>query len=305
MAKHNTQLIISILSTFIIALGFTSPQQDEAVPLKVMTYNIWNGFDWGKDVNRRTACVQWIKSQQPDVLALQELCGYTETMLKEDAKKWGHDYVKLLKTEGYPTGLTSNKPIELIEKVVKPFWHGMLHCKTYGIDFFVVHFSPADCEFRLKEAQLVTERIRAITNEQYVILGDFNSHSPIDARRMEQNEHLKRKYTPKDNKSKYSNLRLGEFDYSAMAQMLAAPAIDVCLDRIDLKRGFTFPAPALIGKYNHTSKTIKRNRERIDYILASPALAQRCEEVKVFNQKETQGLSDHFPLMATFQLANQ
>ena len=150
-------IAILILHVF-AACGF--PQDPQSFPLKVMTYNIWNGFEWGKDSVRREQCITWIKSQEPDVLALQEMCGYTEEKLKEDAKKWGHPYVQLLKTEGYPTALTSKSPIRLKEKIVEPFWHGLLHCESYGIDFYIVHLSPADCNIRLKEARLISERIK-------------------------------------------------------------------------------------------------------------------------------------------------
>ena len=64
----------------------------------MISYNIWNGFDWGKDVERKTNFIDWVNVQKPDVFALQELCGYTQEMLLEDAKKWGHNYAELLKT---------------------------------------------------------------------------------------------------------------------------------------------------------------------------------------------------------------
>jgi exodeoxyribonuclease-3 len=269
--------------------------------LKIMTYNIWNGFDWGKDSIRKENTIEWIKSQKPDVLALQELCNYTEEMLKEDALKWGHQHVVLLKTEGYPTALTSNRPISLKERIADPFWHGLLHCEAYGIDFYIVHLSPADCDIRLNEARLVTERIKKSKNNSYIILGDFNSLSPLDAYWMEKNADLKNRILQNKNE-KYSNLRMGEFDYSVISEFLACPAVDLCLGRIELHEAYTFPTPALKGKFNQTSQTIIAYRERIDYILASPALALRCKKVEIFNQEKTHMLSDHYPMMAEFKI---
>ena len=273
----------------------------ETSPLRIMTYNIWNGFDWGKDTVRKENTIEWIKSQKPDVLALQELCSYTEKELKEDALKWGHQYVQLLKTEGYPTALTSNRPINLKERIVLPFWHGLLHCETYSIDFYIVHLSPADCDFRLDEARLITERIKKNKSNPYIILGDFNSLSPFDAVWMEKNTDLKNRSLQNKN-TEYSNLRLGEYDYSVISEFLACPAVDVSLGKIELQEAYTFPTPALIGKFNQTSQTIVQNRERIDYILASPALAKTCKNVEVFNQEETHLLSDHYPMMAEFDI---
>ncbi|WP_420399774.1 endonuclease/exonuclease/phosphatase family protein [Flagellimonas sp.] len=270
-----------------------------------MSYNIWNGFEWGKDTERKAQCIDWIKSKKPDVLALQELCGYTEEMLKEDAMQWGHPYVQLLKTEGYPTALTSNQPIQLKERKTEGFWHGLLHCQTYGIDFYVVHLSPADAEFRLREAQMITQLIQESQPDNFIILGDFNATSPFDAQALEKNDVLREKYRPKTTDAEHSNLRKGNFDYSVIAEFLACPAVDLALNKVDLfTQGHTFPAPALIGKYNHTDKSIAENRVRIDYILANPELGNSCTDFKIFNQEETHGLSDHYPVMAEFAFKN-
>ena len=118
-------------------LGYT-----QEASMKLISYNIWNGFDWGKDSIRHQAFLDWATAQNPDVLALQELCGYTPEKLSADAQQWGHPYSVLLKTEGYPVGITSKEPIQLKGKHLEGLWHGMLHVATYGIDFYVVHLSP-------------------------------------------------------------------------------------------------------------------------------------------------------------------
>lgn len=291
-------------SLIILGCSISGFSQIKVEPLKVMTYNIWNGFDWGKDTARQESLIKWVKEQNPDVLALQELCGYTEETLRKDAARWGHPYVQILKESGYPTGLTSKDPIELIEKNVDNFWHGLLHCKTFGIDFFVVHLSPSDSDTRLREAQQIKSRIQELQNESFIILGDFNSHSPFDAYWLESKKNLRESMT-KEKNDKYSNLRLGEFDYASMAEFLSIPAIDLSLGKADLEASFTFPTNALIGLYDQTPETILQNRVRIDYILASPALAQSSLKVKIFNHGAPEKLSDHFPMMVEFQISRQ
>ncbi|MEM9328353.1 MAG: endonuclease/exonuclease/phosphatase family protein [Bacteroidota bacterium] len=268
--------------------------------IKVMTYNIWNGFDWGKDTLRHDQTVDWIAGQAPDVVALQELCGYSLDRLVADAATWGHSHVQLLKTEGYPTALTSREPITLIEKNVEDFWHGLIHAETYGIEFYVVHLSPADVDFRMKEASQIVDRVRG-REGPFIILGDFNCHSPIDAQAMERKTALRERRQPKEDAT-HNNLRLGEFDYSVMSQFLALPALDLALGREDLTQCFTFPAPVLVGLYDHTPQSIIENRVRIDYILASPELSKRCQLVEIFNGGVNDRLSDHYPVMAEFEL---
>ncbi len=275
--------------------------QKEPVHLKVMTYNIWNGFDWGKDQERKKNWIKWIKEKEPDVLALQELCGYNEKELKEDALKWGHSYAVILKQKGYPVGLTSKQPIILKERVIEDMWHGMLHCNTYGIDFFVVHLSPSDCDFRLKEARIITQKIKNSNPGRFIILGDFNSHSPFESEVLKYNKSLLNKYRQVKPKSKYSNLRLGNFDYAVISTFLSLPAIDVAQSFIDLKNRYTFPTQAIESIYL-TAEEISRNKERIDYIFTDPELSKTCKRVRIFNKGTTATLSDHFPVMAEFVL---
>jgi len=287
-----------LLTLFIVATSFTgSYSQELPQNLKVMTYNIWNGFDWGKDTLRKESMIQWVRTKDPDVLALQELCGYDESKLQADAVQWGHKYVALLKTEGYPVGLTSKKPIKIQERLIKGLWHGMLHAETYGINFFVVHLSPADCNLRLKEANIIAERIKGLEKENYIILGDFNSHSPFDAELLVQNHDLLEKYQA--NKSgAYSNLRLGSFDYSVISTFIALPAVDISNPYVKLRDRYTFPTTILFEP--HEKEKQNRYQERIDYIFTNPEISTSCTDVKIYNQGVTNELSDHFPIVAEF-----
>ena len=132
--------------------------------LKVISYNIWNGFDFRKDIERKNNVIDWFNDQKPDVVALQELCGYNEETLLDDAKKWGHNYVVILKDNCHSVGLTSVNPIIVKEKVLEGLLHGMLHCETFGIDFFVIHLSPKDRDFKVKESEIIISKIASINN---------------------------------------------------------------------------------------------------------------------------------------------
>lgn len=287
---------LKIITSLVILFFTTINASEVSGDLKVMTYNIWNGFDWGKDDLRKVNFINWVNTKQPDVLVLQELCGFDETKLLKMAQQWGHNYVKILKTDGYPVGITSKNKIDLKGRVTDGLWHGMLHCKTFGIDFFIVHLSPADVDIRYKEAQIITNRIKQSKSENYIILGDFNAHSPFDGDALKENTSLLKHYTNKDSKKKHSNLRLGEFDYSVMSKFLSLPAIDVCQKLVSTKQRYTAPTPAIIGIWQ-TAEEVNKNKERIDYILVSPNLAKLTTKAEIFNSKDTHFLSDHFPVM--------
>ena len=151
-----TYILLLVLSLTFTQNAFCQSKEVKGInsmQVKVMSYNIWNGFEWGKDKERKEKLLAWVKKQNPDVIALQELCAYTPEKLAADAKTWGHEHSILLKKDGYSVGLTSNAPIELKEKIREGMHHGALHCSTLGIDFFVVHFSPFSYLKRREESK--------------------------------------------------------------------------------------------------------------------------------------------------------
>ncbi len=290
-----------ILVAVIVVIPSSHAASEVENDIRIISYNIWNGFEWGKHEQRHAAFIDWMKAQDADVAALQELCGYDMKKLQADAAQWGHPHVAILKTEGYPVGLTSKEPITTKERLLDGLWHGMLHAETSGIDFFVVHLSPADAEIRLKEARIITECVAAAEVVDFLILGDFNAHSPADADLDRERQSLLERYRRSDEgHEQHQNLLLGEFDVSVISRFLSLPAIDVSLGRVDAARRFSYPAPALVGHYEQTPESVVEYRERIDYILASPGLATRCTRATIVNSGATEGLSDHFPVVAEF-----
>ena len=290
----------SILTLLVLVFLINGVQaQENQQNLRVITYNIWNGFDWGKDTTRHRAFIDWVKFQKPDVIALQELCGYTEAKLKQDAEHWGHKHSALLKLDGYPVGISSSQPIEVLAKHLEGLWHGMLVVKTGGIHYLVVHLSPADWAFRKKEANRIVEVLQSI-NGPVIILGDFNAHSPMDADLDRPKKSLLARKLAGDNRSqKHQNLNHGYFDYSVMSTFFAANLKDITLPFITIEERYSYPAYGLVGIWQ-TESEVSRHHERIDYILCTPDLANHCIYSRILNGPETANLSDHYPVMADF-----
>ena len=82
-----------------------------------------DGFSNGADKDRIARFTAWVKEQSPDVLALNELCGFTEAKLKELAAGYGHPYAAIVKENGYPVGLTSKTPIQVIDRKIDGYGH--------------------------------------------------------------------------------------------------------------------------------------------------------------------------------------
>ena len=49
-----------------------SPPAPNQQAVKAVTWNVWNGFNHHKQID---AGIEWLQSQQPDVVAFQELVG--------------------------------------------------------------------------------------------------------------------------------------------------------------------------------------------------------------------------------------
>ena len=261
--------------------------------LRVISYNIWNGFE--HDASRRANFINWIKGQQPDILAMTELVGFTEKDLGQLASEYGHKYYAIVKEEGYPVGITSNEPITVVKKQMEGFWHGMLHVKTHGLDMIVTHLSPHDWKFRLKEAQMLTSYIQDNQLDNCMVMGDFNAYSPFDADWVETHAQLIENMQKWDAEQEtYRNMRDGRFDYSVLSKFLSIGLTDICL-YVPADKRTTFPAAFLYG-WQHGDTRLHGIGERLDYILVSPSLVSRCLDARIHNGIETEGISDHYPV---------
>ncbi len=285
-----------MIRNLFICIALFSTYTARAEPLRVLTYNVLYGFNHGKAPE---IGAKWIAEQKPDIVALQELNGFNQGSLEEIAKKWNHDHAIILKEKGFPVGLTANSEITVIEKRLDEMWHGYLHCKVKEMHIFVVHLSPSQHAFRMKEAKLLCEKAKPLLDagETVFFLGDFNCNSPLDQKWLDARPKAEEAIDEKTAKRRAGNT---DPDSAVMAQFLALGLIDlvhVKQPTEELERG-TF-ATRLLPQYR-TNEQRKDKTWRIDFILADSALAKRCTSARIPRDKETDLISDHYPVKAEF-----
>lgn len=265
--------------------------------VKVISYNIWCGFEDGKDVNRMKKMAEWLKKKDPEVVALQELCSFDEDKLRAFARMYGHSYVAIQKEGGYPVGVTSKKPIRKVLSYKKSdMGHGFMHVQTYGMDMIVLHLTPFNCDNRLKEAVIVTDYIKEQKLENCLVMGDFNSHSPFDAEVLEQHTGLIQGWSVYGEKYKNNNnMRGRNLDYSVQAEFLSLPLEDPIRVFVPANERMTYPAFTFSESYKGR-KRLEQFGERIDYIYSTIGLYDAIVDGHVWNSGETLYLSDHFPI---------
>ena len=243
---------------------------------KIVNWNVLYGFNHKKSVKQGA---NWIKKQAADVVALQELNGHNQVGFKELAAEWRHDHAAILKKGGFPVGLTSNQPIEVIERRVKDFHHGYLHCKTHGIHFFVVHFWPGkywEADWILDKTAPLIER-----GEKVIILGDFNGNSR------------------KDEDFLIANATLRKRDYTFVDKVEAKGFVDI-VHKHDPEAKISQPSSITIPRWTKDLKELKLKRYRIDFVFADKSFAEQSHSGTIFLGREIETISDHYPIIVEF-----
>ena len=285
-------LLLLIVSTSLIVTG--SAAETSAKKTRILSYNVWYGFTRVPD--RKPAYLKWMKEQAPDIVSLQELNGYTEEKLSDDAKAWNHSHSVLLKTKGFPTGITSREQIEDVQRSFEGFHHGLLRVRISGIYYYVIHLHPSNWETRLRETKLILKDIASLPKDSQVILaGDFNTFSSDDTKYY-QHRKLEPFFSKRDEKYGEKNLRDGKLDFSVINHFKKAGLID--LENSKRKADFVFSGsfPTKIEKAGDHGSA-----RRLDYIFATSDLAKRTTRAETIATDTSWILSDHLPVIVEIE----
>jgi exodeoxyribonuclease III len=288
-----------LLPLLLIAVTLPINISAQTSPLRLVSYNVWNGFGQ-KPEPRREQWRTWMAARQPDVVALQELNAFTPEQLEAEAKTWGHHYSILLKVDGFPTALTSRTPITEVRRIRDGMHHGLLHGKIRGIHFYVIHFHPSHHARRIEEARLLIDDVRSLPDQdpRIVLVGDFNGFSPDDQAHYQTDPKLVPFFAMLDQKYPESkNLNAGRLDYGGIAEILNAGFVDLAVRF----RPSTAPFVGTFPTELRHQEDLGTDR-RIDYIFVSPNLANSAQYATVIRDPLTARLSDHYPLVAELEV---
>ena len=269
-----SKLLWIVMIICAVNLGITNAA--EGGTLKIINWNVLYGFNHHRSIKEAG---NWIIEQRPNVVAFQELNGISEKRLGEHARKWAHAYAVTHKESGFPVGLTSKQPIEVIERQFKGFHHGFLHCKTYGIHFFVVHFWPG----KSKEVDVILDKIAPLLErkEKVVILGDFNGNSR------------------KDEAFLIESAKLRKRDYTFVDKVEAKGFVDI-VHKHDPDAKISCPSPITIPRWTKDMEELNLKRYRIDFVFADTRLAKDSRSGTISLAKEIDTISDHYPVIVDF-----
>ncbi|WP_431729106.1 endonuclease/exonuclease/phosphatase family protein [Verrucosispora sp. TAA-831] len=269
--------------------------------LRVMTWNIRNGGRDRGGPDRRILLARVVAAYRPDVLALQELRGLDVARFAADAGLTPHlarspfgQPVAILVHPRWPT--VASGPVR------RPFHHAAqrvtLSTDAGPLAVLSTHFYPYRGGRRLVEARWAATALRRARADLALLAGDLNTLDPY----AEPTDHAgdlvqtgggaharslarlapayRRRHLRRDGRT---------VDTRAVARLLAAGLVDLAATA----------GPTVPTGYGHTPEFAEM---RLDYLLATPALAARLVDARVIRSPDTHQASDHHPLTATFTL---
>lgn len=273
------KIIIAAFLSFVF-FGINNNAVAKSFTLKLISYNILEGMKLDT-TSGKSAFVDWVKEKNPDILAIQEANNFTQSSLEELAHKYGHPYAILVKEKGYPTALTSKFPIVNISKVTDNMTHGFIKAQIKGINIIVLHLNPHNYLKRREEIEVILETIRSSNQKKWMIMGDFNSLSPLDSLRYVDGKLLQRSLENAKVNPKILGLIDGkQLDYLVQQKILDYGLVDA----------FKLMNPKNL------------NYNRIDYIYLSKDMQDKVTRTEFIHDNFTNHYSDHRPLILEINL---
>lgn len=257
--------------------------------IKVISYNIFEGMRLDTTANK-DLFVDWVKQQNPDILALQEVNKFTQVRLEALARKFDHPYAVLLKEKGFPVALTSKYPIVNVQKVLDNMHHGFIMADIAGYNIIVVHLSPHKYWKRHEEIDLILETATSQLNKnKSIILGDFNAIAKSDKDYYANGKILQKYIDMGKRYAFHDNLIDGKLDFGVHEKIEKQAYIDV----FKLKN----------KRYDSTRPTVysaddgRNASSRIDFIYVNKNLKSKVVESAIIKDTFTNNYSDHYPVM--------
>lgn len=266
--------------------------------LTALTYNtLFAGRD-GLDDRRACAQVELLQELRPDVFLMQEARSFEARggdrlyALEEQIGMRG--FLAPAPRSGQHVAIFLRGPLRPLnfEADGVHFHHALATLKVavpgsaQPITFMNVHLCPNGPEVRRREAAHLA--VQAAPERLTLLTGDFNSASPHDAEPPDWAAlapHHRVRYLGDDQRG---------VDRSVLAHLEAAGWVDLG-HRLDATRAPTVPTAG----YRDTEFATMR----CDYLMASQALAACARSVEVIRNELTDLASDHYPVLATFELA--
>lgn len=265
--------------------------------LTVLTYNTLFGGRDGSDDRRAQAQIGLIEQLKPDVFLMQEAKGFDANggaLLYDWETRIGmRGFLAIAPRTGQNLVVFIREPLRPVafEADGANFHHALATVKvtlpdsSRTLTLISAHLCPNGPPVRRREAAYLA--VHAAPDNFTLLTGDFNSASPHDP------EPEGFDALPAQHRARYLAEDLQTADRSVLAHLEAAGWVDIG-HALGGSNVATVPAADFTGTEFATM--------RCDYILASKALAAHAASYEVIRSPVTDMASDHYPVLATFEV---
>lgn len=264
--------------------------------VKVLSYNVYWGMKQDSTENK-SHFAKWIKEQDPDILALQEVNGFTQKKLQAFAESYGHNYAILVKEPepdgsiSFPVAITSKYPIVNVQRIKDNLIHGLIVAEIDGYHYLVTHFHPFSAKKRGYEIDLVLAHAKSKPDAKWLLMGDINSPSPLDKSEYDNGLFLAHARAETKKKPHYKNLTNDQLDYSIQQRILDASFVDA------LKMYYPQFTPTCPTKLIYDQSPLPL---RYDMMYISSNMKGQVTKCEIIKDQFTDWYSDHYPVMLVF-----
>jgi exodeoxyribonuclease III len=256
-----------------------------------MSYNILEGGNlWEGD--RTDLLFEIIKSFSPDILGLNECRGFSDddyARLRLFERQLGMSGVLSKAQSGNDVAILHRTDLPVVEisgrssSMYNGYARITLETTELGsVAVVATHLQPYSSLFRTGEMQIVA--VRAAAAKAAIIMGDMNSVAPSDVRTLDLTD------APRTMIERLRGVS-GDIDTEVVSVPLNRGYVD--LGQKDASK--TYPT-ILLGERSNP-------RVRLDYMFASPPIAERCTSFHVADNAAAHRASDHLPIMAELDLS--
>lgn len=294
---NRTILKFAVATVFICISVANIMAQDKI--LKLISYNVYWGMKQDTTANK-SQFAEWIRRQDPDIIALQEMNGFTQQELQKLAESYGHPYAFIVREPfadgsiSFPVAITSKYPIVNVHRVVENCVHGFIVAEIEGFHFVVTHLHPFSSEKRGYEIDQILATVKSKPADwKWLLMGDLNSVSSLD--RVEYDNNLLRDFIREDRKKRPHNMNLGaddELDYTIQQKILDFGFVDVFKY---FHPQFEASAPTKLF-YDQSKHPL-----RYDYLYAGSNMKDDLVKSEIMKDDFTDVYSDHYPILLLFK----
>ncbi|KAB1946234.1 endonuclease/exonuclease/phosphatase family protein [Micromonospora sp. ALFpr18c] len=265
--------------------------------LRVMTWNIRTGGRDRGGSERLDQVVEVVAEQAPDVLALQELRGFDRGgLMAEVAGRVGMSPHLARSCFGQPVAVLVRPPYQVIEagSLRRPFHHAaarvVVDTSDGPLTVLGTHLYPYSGGRRRMEVDWLAAAVRRAPGALTLVAGDLNSLDPT----VDHTERLAG--LPTLYRRRHLRRAGGGVDTRAIARLLAAGLVDLWpSSNSGAPEADGLTVPTRFGGAEFAGM-------RLDYLLATPAVAQRVRDCRVIRGGAADTASDHYPLLTELDL---